>query len=154
MPELIIAAEKLPSPPGVLEVDHPALLLPGDLASLINGQLRAQGIAAIPEDAASLPVFASLIFHSLAHRYGEVLHDVVRLTGRRLERIYVVGGGSRNPLLNRLTANETGLPLSCGVVESSTVGNFAVQLAALEGVQNARDRIRHWARVLTSSAEC
>jgi rhamnulokinase len=154
MPELIAAAEKIPSPVGLLDVDHPTLLLPGDLPSLINRQLRAQGIAAIPEDAASLPVFASLIFHSLAHRYGEVLHDVVRLTGRHLERIYVVGGGSRNPFLNRLTAHETGLPLSCGVVESSTIGNFAVQLAALEGAQNARDRIRHWARALTSSAEC
>ncbi|MGB9415117.1 MAG: FGGY family carbohydrate kinase [Acidobacteriaceae bacterium] len=154
MPELIAAAEKVPSSPGQLNVDHPALLLPGDLASLINGQLRAQGMAAIPEDAASLPAFASLIFRSLAHRYGEVLHDVVRLTGRRLERIYVVGGGSLNPLLNRLTANATGLPLSCGVVESSTIGNFAVQLTALEGAQNARDRIRHWASVLASSAEC
>jgi rhamnulokinase len=154
MPELIAAAEKVPSPRGLLDVDHPALLLPGNLASRINQQLLEQGIPAIPEDAASLPLFASLIFHSLAHRYGEVLRDVSRLTGRQLERIYIVGGGSLNPFLNRLTAEATGLPLSCGVVESSTIGNFAVQLAALEGASHARDRIRHWASVLTSSAEC
>jgi rhamnulokinase len=154
MPDLIAAAEKVPSPRGLLDVDHPALLLPGNLASLINGQLSEQGISAIPEDAASLPAFASFIFHSLARRYGDVLRDVARLTGRQLERIYVVGGGSLNPFLNRLTAEATGLPLSCGVVESSTIGNFAVQLAALEGASHARDRIRHWANVLTSSAQC
>ncbi|HMJ60692.1 MAG TPA: FGGY-family carbohydrate kinase, partial [Bryobacteraceae bacterium] len=78
-------------------------------ASMINQQLSEQGLPAIREDAASLPVFASLIFQSLAHRYGEVLRDVARLTGRQLERIYVVGGGSLNPFLNRLTAETTGL---------------------------------------------
>lgn len=154
MPELIAAAEKVPPPRRLLDVDHPALLLPGNLASRINQQLLEQGIPAIPEDARSLPLFASLIFHSLAHRYGEVLRDVSRLTGRQLERIYIVGGGSLNPFLNRLTAEATGLPLSCGVVESSTIGNFAVQLAALEDASHARDRIRHWANVLTSSAQC
>jgi rhamnulokinase len=154
MPELIAAAEKVSSPGSLLDVDHPALLLPGNLASLINQQLSEQGISAIPENAAFLPAFASLIFHSLAHRYGEVLRDVVQLTGQHLERIYVVGGGSLNPFLNRLTAGATGLLLSCGVVESSTIGNFALQLAALEGVSHARDRHRHWASMLTSSVQC
>jgi rhamnulokinase len=154
MPDLIAAAQNVPSPRGLLNVDDPALLLPGNLATSINQQLLQQGVSAIPEDAASLPAFASLIFHSLAHRYGEVLRDVVRLTGKPLERIHIVGGGSLNPLLNRLTAEATGLPLSCGVVESSTIGNFAVQLAALEGASHAPDRIRHWASVLTASANC
>ncbi len=124
------------------------------LASLINQQLLEQGVSTVPEDESSLPTFANFIFHSLAHRYGEVLRDLVRLTGCTLERIYVVGGGSLNSLLNRLTAEATGLPLSCGVVESSTIGNFAVQLASLEGALHVRDRIRHWAKLLTSSAEC
>jgi rhamnulokinase len=153
MPELIAAAQRLPPPSGLLNVDNPALLLPGNLAAAINRQLLEQGAPAIPENASAFPSFANLIFHSLARRYGEVLSDLVRLTGRQLERIYIVGGGSQNPLLNRLTAEATGLPLSCGVVESSTVGNFAVQLAALEGASQARHRIRHWASVLTSSAE-
>jgi rhamnulokinase len=154
MPELIAAAEKVSPPRGLVNVDDPALLLPGSLASLINRQLLEQDLPAIKEDAVSLPVFASLIFHSLAHRYREVLLDVARITGRQPERIYVVGGGSLNSFLNRLTAEAAGIPLSCGVVESSTIGNFAVQLAALEGALHARDRVRHWAGVLTSSAKC
>jgi rhamnulokinase len=152
--ELIAGAERIPPPHGLLNVDDPRLLLPGNLASLINQQLLEQGMPAVPEDESSLPAFASLIFHSLAHRYGEVLRDLVRLTGHTRERIYVVGGGSLNPFLNRLTAEVTGLPLSCGVVESATIGNFAVQLASLEGALHTRDRIRHWAKILTSSSEC
>jgi rhamnulokinase len=154
MPELIAAAEHIPSPRGLLDVDHPALLLPGNLATSINQQLSDQSLPVIREDAASLPVFANLIFHSLAHRYREVLRDMAQLTRRQFERIYIVGGGSLNPFLNRLTAEATGLPLSCGVVESSTIGNFAVQLAVLEGTPLVRDRIRHWASVLTSSTKC
>jgi rhamnulokinase len=153
-PELIEAAEKVPSPHASLDVDHPALMLPGNLASRINLQLVEQGVSPIPEDMESLPAFASLIFHSLARRYGEVMDDVRRLTRQQFKHIYVVGGGSLNSFLNRLTAEATGLPLSRGVVESSTIGNFAVQLAALEGTPNARDRIRHWASVLASSAVC
>lgn len=153
MPEMIAAAESVPPPRALLDVDRPALLLPGKLATLINQQLLQQGISAIPEEAASLPAFASLIFHSLAHRYGEVLHDMAQFTGRQMERIYVVGGGRLNPLLNRLTTEATGLPLSCGAVESSTIGNFAVQLAALESASQTRGRIRYWAGVLTSSVQ-
>jgi rhamnulokinase len=152
--ELIAGAERIPPPHGLLNVDDPRLLLPGNLASAINQQLLEQDMPAIPEEESSLPAFASLIFHSLAHRYGEVLRDLVRLTGHTRERIYVVGGGSLNPFLNRLTAEVAGLPLSCGVVESSTVGNFAVQLASLEKLPNVRDRIRHWAKLLTSSVDC
>jgi rhamnulokinase len=51
MPELIAAAEKFPSPPSLLNVDHPALLLPGNLASLINRQLLEHGAPAIQEEA-------------------------------------------------------------------------------------------------------
>jgi rhamnulokinase len=154
IPDLIAAAEKLPTPHSLLNVDDPRLLMPGKLASVINQQLLEQGVGAVPEDESSLPSFANLIFHSLAHRYGQVLRDLARLTGDTYERIYVVGGGSLNSFLNRLTAEATGLPVSRGVVESSTVGNFAVQLASLEGVAHKRDRISRWARILTSSAAC
>jgi rhamnulokinase len=150
IPELIAAAESTPPSRGLLNVDDARLLMPGKLASLINQQLLVQGVAPIPERESSLPTFASLIFRSLARRYGEVLRDLVRLTGRTPERIYIVGGGSLNSFLNRLTAEATDLPLSCGAVESSTIGNFAVQLASIEGMAHDRGRIRHWAKVLTS----
>ena len=132
VPELIESAEHLPAPAYLLNVDEPDLLLPGDMPSRINRQLRQRGLPALEEAAAAAPKMVNLIMHSLAARYREIVNSVAHLTGKTLRKIYIVGGGSRNTLLNRLTASATGLEVRCGAVESSTVGNFAVQLAALE----------------------
>jgi rhamnulokinase len=111
-------------------------------------------MSAIEETPEAMPRFASLIFHSLAVRYAEVLRYAERLTGKRFKRLAIVGGGSLNRLLNRLTAEATGLEIYCGVAESSTVGNFAIQLATWEGAPNSPARIAHWAHVLTELHAC
>ncbi|MCU1313242.1 MAG: Rhamnulokinase [Acidobacteriaceae bacterium] len=152
--DLITAAENAPAPDGLLEVDDPDLLLPGAMASRINEQRVALGLAPIRENASELPRFASLIFHSLAERYAVTLRDAQGLTGKRFRRLAIVGGGSRNGLLNRLTARATGMEVCCGVAESSTIGNFAIQLATWEDEPNSPTRIAYWARVLTAVDAC
>ena len=152
MQAIIREVERLPRPAVLIDVDDAALLQPGPLAPRINQQLLAAGGDPIAECAASAPAFANLIFHSLAARYSSVLGDVKRLSGKPLRRLVVVGGGSLNRYLNQLTAEATGLAVSCGGVESSTLGNFAVQLATLEGLPNVRERIRHWAALLAHVA--
>jgi rhamnulokinase len=77
-----------------------------------------------------MPVLANLIFHSLAARYAEVLESISKITGKNLKRLFIVGGGSRNSYLNQLTARRTGLNVIVGSAESTTIGNFAVQLSA------------------------
>jgi len=154
MPGLIGAAEQVETPEGLLDVDESALWLQGNMASRINAQLRQRGLTPIEECASLMPEFASLIFHSLAHQYAMVLADAEELTGKRLKRLAIVGGGSLNLFLNRLTAEATGLELCRGAVESSTIGNFAVQLSALEGAPDSRRRIAHWAKALSSPDHC
>jgi rhamnulokinase len=154
MAELVAAAEAVDAPEQLLDVDDPSLLLPGSMASRINAQRACLGAPQLEEHTSAMPQFASLIFHSLANRYAETLHDLEALTGKRLKRLAIVGGGSLNQFLNRLTAEATGLEIFCGVAESSTIGNFAVQLASLEGKPNSATRIPHWARALTSLHHC
>lgn len=154
MAELVSAAEALPSPDSLLDIDEPDLLLPGGMASRINAQRISRGLAPLPENAAALAQFASLIFHSLAARYAEVLRNAEWLTGKSIRRVAIVGGGSLNRFLNRLTEQATGLEVFCGVAESSTIGNFAIQLATLEGNPNAPKRIAHWAHILTALRQC
>ena len=154
MPELIAAAQHQPTPEALLEVDDPDLLLHGHMASRINAQRKRRGLAPIEESISAMPQFASLIFHSLAARYTEVLGNAQDLSGKRLKRLAIVGGGSQNEFLNRLTSEATGLELVCGVVESSTIGNFAVQLATLEGASGSRERLAWWADALTGMREC
>ena len=86
---------------------------------------------------------AAFIFRSLARRYAEVLHSVAEITGKHFRRIYIMGGGSQNAFLNRLTAEATGLPVCVVGTECSTVGNFAVQLATLEHTPTSQ-----WAKAL------
>jgi len=146
VPDLIGQADGLPPPDRVFDVDQENLMLPGDVPSRINQQRRQAGLAPITE----APALTNLILHSLAARYAEVLHDLVEVTEKPLRRLYVVGGGSRNTLLNRLTQNATGLEVHCGYVESTTIGNFAVQLA-----QRApgKAEIGEWAAMLGAAID-
>jgi rhamnulokinase len=80
----------------------------------------------------SPPAMINLILHSLAARYKTILHQIETLTSRHFRRLYIVGGGNRNRLLNHITQQATGLKLVCGAQESSTLGNVSIQLAALD----------------------
>jgi rhamnulokinase len=150
VPELVAAAEKTEKPRGLLDVDDPDLLLAGCMPQRINAQRVRKGYEALDERAENAPVFASLIFHSLAARYVKVLDRIAFHSGKKLKRLFVVGGASQNDFLNRLTAEATGLEVFRGAAESSTVGNFAVQLAVLEGSRDAvtgayAEQVSRWA---------
>jgi rhamnulokinase len=127
--DVVLAAEKATAPAGLIDVDDPDLLLPGDMPARINAQRQRAGLAPVT----TAPELARLIFESLAARYAQVLADITKITGKKLTTLYIVGGGSQNKLLNRLTEQSTGMTVKCGAVESSTVGNFAVQLAVING---------------------
>ncbi len=131
--DLVAAAETVERPQGLLDVDDDELLLAGHMPQRINAQRLRKGHKPLDESPANAPEFASLIFHSLAARYAEVLGRIESHSGKKLRRLFIVGGASQNEFLNRLTREATGLQVFRGSPESSTIGNFAVQLAVLEG---------------------
>lgn len=152
--QLIEACANFAPPECLIDVDDPDLLLPGDMPARINAQLNRMGRTSIAEGPDSAAKTANLVLHSLAARYAAVLQDATHITGKTFKRLYIVGGGSRNAVLNRLTAKATGLEVMTGSTESATVGNFAIQLAALEGNYtdgrgvNAK-AVSEWARALS-----
>ena len=152
LPSLIAQAENMADLPGIIDVDAPPLMLAGQMPARINAQLESQGLAPIPDFEGNEPIFARLLFQSLAHRYAQVLRDLESLTGRNFRRITVLGGASRNALLARLTEQSTGLPVSAGHAEGSTIGNFAVQLAASSHQPPAPEAVRAWAARLTQAS--
>ena len=140
MEELIRRCEGMEAPSALIDVDEASLLLPGDMPGKINAQLIAAGKAPVAMNERGIVEMASLIFHSLANRYAEVLDLIEKTSGKKLRRLFVVGGGGKNQLLNRLTAERTGLEVIAGSSECTTIGNFAIQLAALE--ENRADGVR------------
>jgi rhamnulokinase len=153
--QLIEACANFGPPQCLINVDEPALLQPGDMPARINTQLDRMGQPSISKGPEMAARMASLILHSLAARYAAVLQDASNITGKTLQRLYIVGGGSKNTLLNQLTAKATGLQVLTGSTESATVGNFAIQLAALDGnntdsIGVTAQAVSKWARVLTA----
>lgn len=153
IPELITAARLAPLPDALLDVSDPALMLPGNMPQHINRQRTLKNLPPLDENGRNASAFASLIFHSLAAAYAETLVQLARYTGKNLERLYVVGGGSQNAYLNELTEATTGLRVVRASAESSTLGNFAVQLATLHGMtaQTSCSDVARWAALLALS---
>jgi rhamnulokinase len=139
--------------PGIVPVDAEPLLLDGEMPELLNDELRKLGCATIENSAGNEPRFARLIFESLASRYKSTIDNLEQMVGRPIRRIHVLGGGSQNQLLTQLTARHTGLPVESGNVESSTIGNFAVQLAVSDSPHGSLqpEALRRWAHRLSSA---
>lgn len=83
-----------------------------------SGQQVPQGIAEV----------AAVIYQSLANCYKNTLVELESLTGKKYDKIHVIGGGANAEYLNRLTANVTGVPISAGPTEATAVGNLAAQM--------------------------
>jgi rhamnulokinase len=82
---------------------------------------------------------ARSILESLALKYRFTLGQLQRQTGLKIEKIHVIGGGSRNQLLCQFTADATGLPVIAGPGEATAVGNIMVQALALGYVRSLAD---------------
>jgi rhamnulokinase len=67
---------------------------------------------------------------SLALRYQTVLECLEEVSGKRVEVIHIVGGGSRNALLNQFTADACNRPVLAGPVEATVFGNVLMQARA------------------------
>jgi rhamnulokinase len=141
---------------GVLDMDAPTLMLDSGMPVRINNELKRLGFDEIPDVAGNEPLFARTIFESLALRYASALANLEIMLGRKLDRIHMIGGATRNKLLIELTEKQTGLKVEIGETESSTVGSLAIQLAAGEaaGERVTPEAIREWATRLCRDKAC
>ncbi|MBL8219442.1 MAG: rhamnulokinase [Bryobacterales bacterium] len=121
---------------------HPdAFLEPGDMPAKIAAHCKANGQA----PPASHAEFCRAILESLALRYRQVLESLESLLGRRIRRIHIVGGGSRNALLNQFVADATGRVVIAGPSEATVAGNILVQAMGagdLQGLEDIRRVVR------------
>ncbi len=90
----------------------------------------------LPQSAAD---YIRVIFRSLAHRYAEVIATLRRLTDVDIQRLHVIGGGSRNAYLMQFAADATGLTVVAGPQEGTALGNVLMQLRAQRRVDTLTD---------------
>ncbi len=148
--DIVKAAGECSAPAGKLDMDAEALMLDTEMPQRINGELTRLGYDTIADVPGNEPLFARLIFESLAARYAQAIASLEQMLGRKFNAIHMLGGANRNKLLVRLTEELTGLPVEIGETESTTIGNFALQLAASEanGQPIGPEAVRKWARRL------
>jgi rhamnulokinase len=79
------------------------------------------------------------ILDSLALKYRWTLEELVRLTGKAINRIHVIGGGSRNKRLCQFTADATRLSVYSGPAEATAIGNIMVQALAAGQVSSVEE---------------
>ena len=121
----------------LFDPDHASFLHPPDMVAAIADYCRETG----QEELESPGAVTRAILESLAFKYRYVIESLGRLTGRRIEEIQIVGGGSRNRLLNQYTADATGCTVVAGPVEATALGNIAMQMVgtgAVSGLAEAR----------------
>jgi len=80
--------------------------------------------------------YAFCILNSLAHAYKKTIGEISSVTGRTIEVIHILGGGSQNELLNQLTADVCQMTVKTGPVEATLFGNIAVQAISAGVVAN------------------
>ncbi|MDX2162109.1 MAG: rhamnulokinase family protein [bacterium] len=111
----------------LIDPDDPAFVFPGDMPGRIRAHAGINGEPP-PETAGE---FTRCIYESLAFKYRWVLELLMQVSGRAVETIYVIGGGSRNAVLNQMTADATGRRVVAGPAEATALGCGIVQLIAL-----------------------
>jgi rhamnulokinase len=124
--ELMELAAREPSFLNLVDPDDESFLRPLNMSIAINDFCKKTHQPAPEEPGA----YVRTILESLAFKYRLVLRNLEQLTGKRFEQIRVIGGGSKNRLLNQFTADATGRRVLAGPAEATALGNVAIQILA------------------------
>lgn len=120
-----------------------AFIAPGDASFLAPGEMQSRIVAFCERTGQPAPesrgAVLRTVLESLALEYRWVAEKLDELAGKKLEIIYIIGGGSQNMLLNQFTANATGRKVVIGPVEATAMGNVLVQAIATGHIRNINE---------------
>lgn len=115
-----------------IDPDHEEFLKPGDMPARIKKYCQATG-QVVPETPGEVVRCA---LQGIALKYRYVLDMLEALHGAKLEKIHIVGGGTRNRLLSQFTADATDRTVITGPIEATAVGNIIIQAISLGIIQD------------------
>ncbi|MBE6546147.1 MAG: rhamnulokinase [Ruminococcaceae bacterium] len=118
--ELCDMAEAVEDTPYRINVNSNDFLAPSSMIDAIRGACQA------PE--MSLGELLCCVYRSLAECYGETIRELETVTGKKPEALHIIGGGSKDPYLNRLTAEALDIPVYAGPTEATAIGNLLSQM--------------------------
>lgn len=109
-----------------IDPDAPEFVPMGNIPERVREYCRKTG-QYVPETVGEI---MRCIYESLAMKYRMTFGKLKECTGRDYPRIHVIGGGTKDGLLCRMTASSCAVPVTAGPIEATVLGNIAVQLLA------------------------
>jgi rhamnulokinase len=130
--DLVNLALEVPTLTSLINPADPRFLRSGGTAA--SGGMAARIAEYCSETSQAVPqsvgALTRCILESLSLLYRKTLGELEQLTGKPINRLHIVGGGSRNELLNQCAANALGCRVLTGPVEATAVGNILLQALA------------------------
>lgn len=135
-----LMAEAMEADPfaAVIDVEDPILLSPDNMPEAIRELCRRSGFL-IPQQRGAV---VRCVLESLAFRYRKTLRDLDAVLGRHTSRLHIIGGGSKNTLLNQMAADACNMPVLAGPTEATSLGNILVQAMAVRAIDSLDDARR------------
>jgi len=127
LPTVLDEAAAAPAFAAVVDAGAPEFLAPDRMPERIAEAARRLG----QDPPANRGATVRCVLESLALAHRRVIRQASALSGRDVDVVHIVGGGARNALLCRLTADACGLPVVAGPVEATALGNVLVQARAM-----------------------
>jgi rhamnulokinase len=121
--QLVPLAEAARPFAALVDPDDPAFFAPGDMPARLASWASKTG-QALPDDPGAV---VRCCLESLALKYRWVIERLEEVLGGPIRAVHVVGGGSKNALLNQFTADACGRPVHAGPVEATAIGNVLIQ---------------------------
>jgi rhamnulokinase len=146
---LTLAAGQMAGPKALIDVQDPVFLAPGGMtARIVRAGQRVSGV--VLSERAEI---VRCILDSMAVAIRQAVRDAIRLTGRPVRTVHVVGGGVANPLFCQLVADACRLPVVAGPVEAACWGNTLIQARALGAAGGSLAELRSVVRRAVRLAE-
>lgn len=143
---LLAEAAAVTRPVPVFDATDERFTPPGDMPARITAWCREHDL----EPPRTRAEVVRSILESLAAAYATTIEQAEQLSGKRIRTVHIVGGGSQNTLLCRLTADRTGRTVHAGPVEATAIGNVLVQLRAAGIAPGSLEALR---RIVATTVE-
>lgn len=134
--ELVRMAERAEPFMAVIDVDDDCFSAPGNMPERIREYIKKTG-QRVPEGRGQI---SRIVYESLALKYRWGIERLEQdLLKHEIEVLHIVGGGSKNEMLNQFTANAINRPVVAGQSEGTVIGNLLMQAMGLNAIADIKE---------------
>lgn len=130
--EIVALANNVKPFKSLINPDDSCFLNPGDMPKAVQ-DFCIKTNQPVPQTKGEI---ARCIYDSLVLKYKFTIKQIESVTGNKIEKLHIIGGGAHNATMNQLTADATGVPVFAGPTEATAIGNILLQAKALDKVKS------------------